>query len=174
MRMSPSFTIVVFLFDSSNFDVYCFPLRRIWIVQIECLGVGVTTYWITTTIDGIVKWYRTRWYTFTSRRPIWTTTIAELTVINWNWSTKLLKITQTINLVALFESQLTITLFVSFNWNRRTGSPLVRTPSPRRRSHLHPNHDIGFSDTVSNVVEIVKEDYKHRGYRSNGRYPRGS
>lgn len=49
----------------------------------------------------------------------------------------------------------------------------MRTPSPRRRSHLHPQHDIGFSDTVSNVVEIVKEDHKTRGYRQNGRYPRG-
>lgn len=66
-------------------------------------------------------------------------------------------------------------LFFTFinNLNRRTGSPLARTPSPRRRSYLHPHHDIGFSDTVSNVVEIVKEDVKHRGYRSNGRYPRG-
>lgn len=58
---------------------------------------------------------------------------------------------------------------------RRAGSPLVRTPSPRRRNHLHPHHDIGFSDTVSNVVEIVKEERGHRGYRQNvhSRYPRG-
>lgn len=39
---------------------------------------------------------------------------------------------------------------------------------------MHPQHDIGFSDTVSNVVEIVKEErVGHRGYRQNGRYPRG-
>lgn len=68
-------------------------------------------------------------------------------------------------------------LFPKFNYFlcRREGSPLVRTPSPRRRNHLHPQHDIGFSDTVSNVVEIVKEERGHRGYRHNGhgRYPRG-
>lgn len=60
--------------------------------------------------------------------------------------------------------------------NRRAGSPLVRTPSPRRRNNMHPVHDIGFSDTVSNVVEIVKEERgNHRGYRQNAnmRYPRG-
>lgn len=57
---------------------------------------------------------------------------------------------------------------------RRSRSPLVRTPSPRRRNHLHPHHDVGFSDTVSNVVEIVKEERGHqRGYRPNGRFPRG-
>lgn len=50
---------------------------------------------------------------------------------------------------------------------RRAGSPLVRTPSPRRRGH-QPHHDIGFSDTVSNVVEIVKEE---RGVRSHRHYP---
>lgn len=66
-----------------------------------------------------------------------------------------------------------IVINLIFRQNSRNGSPLVRTPSPRRRSHLHPQHDIGFSDTVSNVVEIVKEDFKHRGYRSNGRHPRG-
>lgn len=62
-----------------------------------------------------------------------------------------------------------------FRISRRAGSPLVRTPSPRRRNHLHPHHDIGFSDTVSNVVEIVKEERGHRGYRQNfhSRYPRG-
>lgn len=42
------------------------------------------------------------------------------------------------------------------NHSRRGQSPLNRTPSPRR--HLH--HDIGFSDTVSNVVEIVKEEHR--------------
>lgn len=39
----------------------------------------------------------------------------------------------------------------------------MRTPSPRRR-----HHDVGFSDTVSNVVEIQKEEHKrgrhHFGY----------
>ncbi|XP_077299455.1 calcium voltage-gated channel subunit cacophony [Arctopsyche grandis] len=44
---------------------------------------------------------------------------------------------------------------------RRGPSPLVRTPSPRRRYHQGIHHDIGFSDTVSNVVEIVKHDH-HR------------
>lgn len=60
---------------------------------------------------------------------------------------------------------------------RRGPSPLVRTPSPRRRApyynhnhgvpphqgvyHQGVHHDIGFSDTVSNVVEIVKHDH-HR------------
>lgn len=57
---------------------------------------------------------------------------------------------------------------------RRTGSPLVRTPSPRRSVH-HPHHDIGFSDTVSNVVEIVKEERGARGHRhfAHSRFPRG-
>ncbi|XP_037036940.1 voltage-dependent calcium channel type A subunit alpha-1 isoform X2 [Bradysia coprophila] len=58
---------------------------------------------------------------------------------------------------------------------RRSGSPLVRTPSPRRRAH-HPHHDIGFSDTVSNVVEIVKEERGIRSHRHmpHSRFPRGS
>lgn len=66
--------------------------------------------------------------------------------------------------------------YVLLNFRRRAGSPLVRTPSPRKRNHLHPNHDIGFSDTVSNVVEIVKEEKGHRGYRQHGhgRFPRGT
>nr|XP_029732727.1 voltage-dependent calcium channel type A subunit alpha-1-like isoform X2 [Aedes albopictus] len=53
----------------------------------------------------------------------------------------------------------------------RRESPLVRTPSPRRR-----HHDVGFSDTVSNVVEIQKEEHKrgrhHFGYAH--RHNRGS
>lgn len=55
----------------------------------------------------------------------------------------------------------------------RGGSPLVRTPSPRRRGHQHI--DIGFSDTVSNVVEIVKEEHRkaHKHYGHHGRFPRG-
>ncbi|KAJ6636183.1 Voltage-dependent calcium channel type A subunit alpha-1 [Pseudolycoriella hygida] len=58
---------------------------------------------------------------------------------------------------------------------RRSGSPLVRTPSPRRSAH-HPHHDIGFSDTVSNVVEIVKEERGIRSHRHYGhsRFMRGS
>ncbi|XP_053671841.1 voltage-dependent calcium channel type A subunit alpha-1 isoform X1 [Anopheles nili] len=52
-------------------------------------------------------------------------------------------------------------------------SPLVRTPSPRKRQHLH---EIGFSDTVSNVVEIQKEEHRrgrhHFGYAH--RHNRGS
>ncbi|XP_055541646.1 voltage-dependent calcium channel type A subunit alpha-1-like isoform X14 [Wyeomyia smithii] len=55
----------------------------------------------------------------------------------------------------------------------RRESPLVRTPSPRRRHH---QHDIGFSDTVSNVVEIQKEEHRrgrhHFGYAH--RHNRGS
>jgi len=43
-------------------------------------------------------------------------------------------------------------------------SPLARTPSPRRR-HLH--HDIGFSDTVSNVVEIVKEEHRRGSWSAS-------
>ncbi|XP_021710367.1 voltage-dependent calcium channel type A subunit alpha-1 isoform X12 [Aedes aegypti] len=53
----------------------------------------------------------------------------------------------------------------------RRESPLVRTPSSRRR-----HHDVGFSDTVSNVVEIQKEEHKrgrhHFGYAH--RHNRGS
>uniref|UniRef100_A0A1B0AMT8 Uncharacterized protein n=1 Tax=Glossina palpalis gambiensis TaxID=67801 RepID=A0A1B0AMT8_9MUSC len=41
------------------------------------------------------------------------------------------------------------------NGHRR--SPSIRSPSPRRRGHQYIHHDIGFSDTVSNVVEMVKE-----------------
>lgn len=49
----------------------------------------------------------------------------------------------------------------------------MRTPSPRRRGHQHI--DIGFSDTVSNVVEIVKEEHRknHKHYGHHGRFPRG-
>nr|XP_023018963.1 voltage-dependent calcium channel type A subunit alpha-1-like [Leptinotarsa decemlineata] len=48
---------------------------------------------------------------------------------------------------------------------------LHRSPSPRRRfppQQLH--HDIGFSDTVSNVVEIVKHEHQRASQRS--RFPR--
>ncbi|XP_053660659.1 voltage-dependent calcium channel type A subunit alpha-1 isoform X3 [Anopheles marshallii] len=55
----------------------------------------------------------------------------------------------------------------------RRESPLVRTPSPRKRQH---QHEIGFSDTVSNVVEIQKEEHRrgrhHFGYAH--RHNRGS
>uniref|UniRef100_A0A1S4GFB5 Voltage-dependent calcium channel type A subunit alpha-1 n=1 Tax=Anopheles gambiae TaxID=7165 RepID=A0A1S4GFB5_ANOGA len=55
----------------------------------------------------------------------------------------------------------------------RRESPLVRTPSPRKR---HQQHEIGFSDTVSNVVEIQKEEHRrgrhHFGYAH--RHNRGS
>ncbi|XP_054271366.1 voltage-dependent calcium channel type A subunit alpha-1-like isoform X7 [Macrosteles quadrilineatus] len=57
-------------------------------------------------------------------------------------------------------------------------SDIARSPSPRRmhpnshhghgyhghpyhHPHGHPHHDIGFSDTVSNVVEIVKNEHSH-------------
>ena len=49
-----------------------------------------------------------------------------------------------------------------------------RSPSPsRRRGHPYQHHDIGFSDTVSNVVEMVKETRHPRGYGHHARYPRG-
>ncbi|XP_052870004.1 voltage-dependent calcium channel type A subunit alpha-1-like isoform X5 [Anopheles cruzii] len=58
----------------------------------------------------------------------------------------------------------------------RRESPLVRTPSPRRRQQHHQQHEIGFSDTVSNVVEIQKEEHRrgrhHFGYAH--RHNRGS
>ncbi|XP_070508106.1 voltage-dependent calcium channel type A subunit alpha-1 isoform X3 [Chironomus tepperi] len=55
---------------------------------------------------------------------------------------------------------------------RRGQSPLNRTPSPRGR---HLPHDIGFSDTVSNVVEIVKEEHRRgRPYGHGHRFARGS
>lgn len=58
----------------------------------------------------------------------------------------------------------------------------MRTPSPRRRGphtynhthgvpqhhagyHYNQHHDIGFSDTVSNVVEIVKHESGRQGSR---------
>ncbi|CAH1183785.1 unnamed protein product [Phaedon cochleariae] len=57
--------------------------------------------------------------------------------------------------------------------NRGHNSPsLHRSPSPRRRYPQHLHHDIGFSDTVSNVVEIVK--YEHQRASQRGRFPRGS
>ncbi|XP_059224077.1 voltage-dependent calcium channel type A subunit alpha-1 isoform X10 [Stomoxys calcitrans] len=57
------------------------------------------------------------------------------------------------------------------NGHRR--SPSLRSPSPRRRGHPYTHHDIGFSDTVSNVVEMVKETRHPRGYGHHARYPRG-
>ncbi|XP_034116071.1 voltage-dependent calcium channel type A subunit alpha-1 isoform X12 [Drosophila albomicans] len=58
---------------------------------------------------------------------------------------------------------------------RHNGSPLARSPSPRRRGHQYIHHDIGFSDTVSNVVEMVKETrHPTRHGNSHPRYPRGS
>lgn len=50
----------------------------------------------------------------------------------------------------------------------------MRTPSPRRRHPHSHHHDIGFSDTVSNVVEIVKEEHKRGRHGGHGaRYARG-
>ncbi|XP_033240515.1 voltage-dependent calcium channel type A subunit alpha-1 isoform X22 [Drosophila miranda] len=57
---------------------------------------------------------------------------------------------------------------------RHNGSPLARSPSPRRRGHQYIHHDIGFSDTVSNVVEMVKETRHPRHGNNHPRYPRGS
>ncbi|KAF5301170.1 hypothetical protein FQA39_LY10848 [Lamprigera yunnana] len=57
---------------------------------------------------------------------------------------------------------------------RRGNSPsLVRSPSPRRHYPHHLHHDIGFSDTVSNVVEIVKHEHQ-RAQSNKSRYARGS
>ena len=56
-----------------------------------------------------------------------------------------------------------------------TNYSLRRTPSPKRKSRqqgqLH--HDIGFSDTVSNVVENSKHDYNRKGkhYRYTYTHP---
>uniref|UniRef100_A0A182Q6B0 Voltage-dependent calcium channel type A subunit alpha-1 n=1 Tax=Anopheles farauti TaxID=69004 RepID=A0A182Q6B0_9DIPT len=46
----------------------------------------------------------------------------------------------------------------------RRESPLVRTPSPRKRHH---HHEIGFSDTVSNVVEIQKEEHRRGSWSAS-------
>ncbi|KAL5275646.1 cac family protein [Megaselia abdita] len=54
----------------------------------------------------------------------------------------------------------------------RNGSPTARSPSPSRRRGHYTHHDIGFSDTVSNVVEMVKET-RPRGYGPRQGYPRG-
>lgn len=61
--------------------------------------------------------------------------------------------------------------FHSFNCRRGNSPTLQRSPSPRRRYPPHLHHDIGFSDTVSNVVEIVK--HEHQKAQSHRRYPRG-
>lgn len=45
---------------------------------------------------------------------------------------------------------------------------LLREYLTYRRDASHHQHDIGFSDTVSNVVEIVKEE---RGVRRHRQYP---
>ncbi|XP_031338410.1 voltage-dependent calcium channel type A subunit alpha-1 isoform X23 [Photinus pyralis] len=56
---------------------------------------------------------------------------------------------------------------------RRANSPsLARSPSPRRHYPHHLHHDIGFSDTVSNVVEIVKHEHQ-RAQSNKSRYIRG-
>lgn len=56
---------------------------------------------------------------------------------------------------------------------RRGNSPsLTRSPSPGRHYPHHLHHDIGFSDTVSNVVEIVKHEH-HRSHSNKNRYMRG-
>lgn len=61
--------------------------------------------------------------------------------------------------------------FRRFAFRRGNSPSLQRSPSPRRRYPPHLHHDIGFSDTVSNVVEIVK--HEHQKERSQRRYPRG-
>ncbi|KAJ8934779.1 hypothetical protein NQ318_005621 [Aromia moschata] len=54
---------------------------------------------------------------------------------------------------------------------RRNSPTLQRSPSPRRKYPPHLHHDIGFSDTVSNVVEIVKHEHQRA---SQKRFARGS
>ncbi|KAI5632670.1 ion transport protein domain-containing protein [Phthorimaea operculella] len=50
------------------------------------------------------------------------------------------------------------------NGHHGRSSSLRRTPSPRRRGQYGGyHHDIGFSDTVSNVVEIVKHEHTRHG-----------
>ncbi|XP_017780350.1 PREDICTED: voltage-dependent calcium channel type A subunit alpha-1 isoform X5 [Nicrophorus vespilloides] len=49
---------------------------------------------------------------------------------------------------------------------------LQRSPSPRRKAPHHLHHDIGFSDTVSNVVEIVKYE-QHKASQKHHRSGRG-
>lgn len=63
---------------------------------------------------------------------------------------------------------------ISYNCNRRGNSPsLQRSPSPRRRYPPHLHHDIGFSDTVSNVVEIVKHEHQRAQSHHRNRHIRG-
>ncbi|KAL4709794.1 hypothetical protein ACJJTC_001248 [Scirpophaga incertulas] len=50
------------------------------------------------------------------------------------------------------------------NGHHGRSNSLRRTPSPRRRGPYGGyHHDIGFSDTVSNVVEIVKHEHQRHG-----------
>ncbi|XP_057659993.1 voltage-dependent calcium channel type A subunit alpha-1 isoform X29 [Diorhabda carinulata] len=56
--------------------------------------------------------------------------------------------------------------------NRQNSPSYQRSPSPLRRYPRHLHHDIGFSDTVSNVVEIVKQEHQMASQRH--RFPRGS
>ncbi|XP_076258408.1 calcium voltage-gated channel subunit cacophony isoform X5 [Rhynchophorus ferrugineus] len=55
---------------------------------------------------------------------------------------------------------------------RRGNSPsLQRSPSPRKKHPGHLHHDIGFSDTVCDIVGIVKHEHQRS---STKRLPRGS
>ncbi|XP_063907007.1 voltage-dependent calcium channel type A subunit alpha-1 isoform X5 [Zophobas morio] len=55
---------------------------------------------------------------------------------------------------------------------RRNSPSMQRSPSPRRKYPPHLHHDIGFSDTVSNVVEIVKhEHHKSSSHHTRIRVP---
>ncbi|CAG4926317.1 unnamed protein product [Colias eurytheme] len=49
------------------------------------------------------------------------------------------------------------------NGHHGRSSSLRRTPSPRRRHYGGYHHEIGFSDTVNNVVEIVKHEHHRHG-----------
>lgn len=49
--------------------------------------------------------------------------------------------------------------FSCIDRHMRSPTPIRRSPSPRRGSqHQHP-HDVGFSDAVSDVIDLVKYDH---------------
>ncbi|XP_034248827.1 voltage-dependent calcium channel type A subunit alpha-1 isoform X6 [Thrips palmi] len=51
----------------------------------------------------------------------------------------------------------------------RSPTPIGRASSPHGRHHYrHPHHEIGFSDTVSNVVDFVKHEHRRHHPRTRG------
>ncbi|CAK1599480.1 unnamed protein product [Parnassius mnemosyne] len=68
------------------------------------------------------------------------------------------------SLESLDEARLQPPTHVYQNGHHGRSSSLRRTPSPRRRGQYGGyQHDIGFSDTVNNVVEIVKHEHQRHG-----------